>query len=74
MEKELRARLSSFNSAGLMSVGRTPTATTGGVGGQPIVVNTTVELDGKAVGQNTKRFLLNDRRFNPPQKRGPNAV
>ena len=70
-EKELRARLSQFNSAGLARGGNIATGVT--TAKQPISVTVVSTLDGKVVGQNTKKFLLNDRRFNPPQKRGPNA-
>jgi hypothetical protein len=73
-EKELRARLSRFNSAGIASAGTSRTASTFPGAGAPIVVNTTVMLDGQRVGQSTKRFLANDRRHNPPQKRGPNSA
>jgi hypothetical protein len=41
---------------------------------QTINLTTTVQLDGDKVGQSVKRFNNKDRRRNPPQKRGPNAV
>ena len=69
--KQLEARLTRFNPAGLARIPIAPTAVAAGAaaGGQPVVVNSTITLDGQKVGQNTKRFLLNDRRFNPPSRR-----
>lgn len=47
-----------------------------GPGGGPIVVesNTTVEIDGEAVGRSQKKVTEKDRRRNPRQKRGPNSA
>jgi len=39
----------------------------------PIVVNTEVKLDGKTVGQSTKKANQAEARRNPRQKRGPNT-
>lgn len=65
----LRARLSPYSIGGLGRIPIGPQPVMAAAGGQPIVVNTTVELDGKKVGQSTKRFLQNDRRHNPVSRR-----
>jgi hypothetical protein len=73
MEKELRARLSNFNSAGIGLAGaRRPT---GGFGSQPVVVenHTTVTMDGEVVTRQVTRSQQKARRRNPRQKRGPNG-
>jgi hypothetical protein len=72
-ERELRARLSKFNSAGIAISSRPGTA--GGFGvaaGAPrdTVVHTTINLDGAKVATNTTRHQQTRRRRNPPQKRG----
>ena len=51
--------------------------TSPGLGGdrpsdRPIVVNTTVQLDGQAVGKSTTRVQQKQNRSDPPQRRGPN--
>lgn len=65
--KKLEQRFTRFSPSGL---GRIPqpggTFTTAQ---QPFVANITVELDGKKVGQSTKRFLQNDARHNPKPRR-----
>ena len=71
LEKELRARLSSFNSAGKALAGA-QTRTTGTFrGGAPVTqTNITVEIDGEAVGRATRKTDQKNRRRNPVQKRG----
>jgi hypothetical protein len=72
-ERELRQRLSGFNSAGIANAGNRPTGG-GFVGGQqPVVVNTTVVLDGEKVGRSTTRHQQKDKRRNPKAKRGPRS-
>ena len=70
MERELRARLSSFNSAGLSLAGtRGPTGNFRG--GVPVIQsNVTVELDGEVVGRGTRKSNQKNARRNPVQKRG----
>lgn len=68
VRRQLTERLTRFSPIGLGSIPVAPSASTASAG-QPIVVHTTVELDGKQVGQSTKRFLQNDRRHNPPSRR-----
>jgi hypothetical protein len=73
MEKELRARLSNFNSAGVGLAGaRRPT---GGFSSQPVVIenHTTVQLDGETVGRSITKTQQKAKRRNPTQKRGPNS-
>ena len=75
LERELRARLSGFNSAGLALDGLTRPGRTTGVGAisQPIVVNATVvsELDGQVIAKSTTRAQVKTAR-GTRQKRGPN--
>ncbi|HKQ18251.1 MAG TPA: hypothetical protein VJW75_00760 [Candidatus Eisenbacteria bacterium] len=73
-EKELRARLSSFNSAGkaLAGGGNRPTGSFFVPGGQPVEIHTTVTLDGEVVGRNVRKSNQKNARRNPVQKRGPN--
>jgi hypothetical protein len=72
-ERELRQRLSGFNSAGVGNArGNRPTGNFVG-GQQPIVVNTTVTLDGKVVGNSVTKTQQKDRRRNPKAKRGPRS-
>jgi hypothetical protein len=67
--RELRARLSSFNSAGLANAGTTrPSGTFRG--GPVTEVHTTVNLDGQVVGNSVTRSQQKDRKRNPVQKRG----
>lgn len=74
--RELRGRLSSFNSAGLAPAGATPgTRTTGGfTGGTGIVVenNVTVAIDGQKFSAVVTKQQQKTKRRNPKQKRGPN--
>lgn len=75
--RELRSRLSSFNSAGMALAGA-PTGSVGAFGmlvpAQPTTVNTTVELDGRVVARNTTKHQQVRSRRNPPQKRGPHGI
>jgi hypothetical protein len=67
--RELRARLSSFNSAGLANAGTTrPSGTFRG--GPVTEIHTTVNLDGQVVGKSVTRSQQKDRKRNPVQKRG----
>lgn len=75
--KEIRARLSRFDSTGRALV---PVATGGNVFmptnpgfGNAIVINTTVELDGEVAGRSVTRHQEKRSRRNPKQRRGPNA-
>lgn len=43
-------------------------------GQPPIVVESTVNIDGEAVGRSQKKVTEKDRRRNPRQKRGPNSA
>jgi hypothetical protein len=73
-QREARARLSSFNSAGRALAGdRRPTGQF--TGGQPIVIQneTTVNMDGETVGRNVTRTQQKQKRRNPKQKRGPRS-
>jgi hypothetical protein len=73
-ERQARARLSSFNSAGRsLSGDRRPTGNFRD--GQPIVVESTtnVNLDGETVGRNVTRTQQKQKRRNPKQKRGPRS-
>jgi hypothetical protein len=72
VERELRARLSSFNAAGRGNRGSRPTGGFAG-GNQPINVNTTVMLDGEVVGRNVTKTQQKGKRRNPPAKRGPRS-
>lgn len=76
LAKELRARVSGFNSAGLALAGK-PIVRGQSFSGMatmpPINLTTTVVLDKQKVGQSNKRFNQSDVRRNPPQKRGPNG-
>jgi hypothetical protein len=72
-EREARARLSSLSSTGRQLSGSSrPTGGFGG-SGQPITVNTTVNLDGERVGRNVTRTQQKGKRRNPPAKRGPRS-
>jgi hypothetical protein len=74
--RELRGRLSGFNTRGLAlatAAAPAPTAGFGGVlGGILVESHVTVELDGERVGRAVTRSQQKTRRRNPPQKRGPN--
>jgi hypothetical protein len=71
--RAIRQRLSRFNSAGRTPAGSGTRSTSGNfVDDRPIVVNTTINLDGHKVATNTTRHQQKGRRRNPPQKRGPN--
>jgi hypothetical protein len=73
-EREARARLSSFNSAGRSLAGnRRPTGSF--TGGAPITVevHNTTTLDGETVGRNVTRTQQKQKRRNPKQKRGPRS-
>jgi hypothetical protein len=74
MERELRARLSSFNSAGLALAGG-GTRPTGRFVVPPTIVEShvRVELDGEPVARSVTRSQQKQRRRNPKQKRGPNS-
>lgn len=75
MERELRARLSSFNSAGkaLAGGGNRPTGSFVVGSGAPVQVETTVVLDGEVVGRSVRKSNQKNARRNPRQKSGPNA-
>ena len=75
LEKELRARLSSFNSAGLSLPGARLQPTGGFVGPSGMVVenHNTIVLDGDVVARTVTRSQQRQRRRNPKQKTGPNA-
>lgn len=75
-ERELRGRLSHFNTAGRRLAGSGSKATGGGgfVDDRPIVVHTTVNIDGQKVANNTTRHQQKTRRRNPQQKRGPHRI
>jgi hypothetical protein len=77
LTRELRSRLSEFNSAGVALAG-TPAGSVGAFGmlvpAQPTTVNTTVELDGRVVARNTTKHQQVRSRRNPPQKRGPHGI
>lgn len=75
MEKELRARLSSFNSAGVGLAGTKRPTGRFVSGQQPVVVesHTTVTLDGDVVGRNVTKSQQKTKRRNTKQKRGPNS-
>jgi len=66
-ERQVRARLSNFNSAGVALAG----AQVPGASGGEFVVHTTVNLDGQKVASNTTKHQQKSRRRNPQQKRGP---
>jgi hypothetical protein len=68
LERELRARLSSFNSAGRsLALDRIPN---GQFAGAPQDINLTVKLDGQVIANNTTRYQQKTDRRNPRQKRG----
>ena len=72
--KELKARLSNFNSAGVgLSAGVAASASgvAFGAGVPNVIVN--VELDGQKVAKSVTVHQQKRARSNPPQKRGPNA-
>lgn len=76
MERQLRARLSRFNTGGQALAANLPAATVGvGVRPNAIVVenHNTIALDGDVVARNVTRSQQKRRRRNPPQKRGPNS-
>ncbi len=76
-EKELRARLSSFNSAGKQLAGATrPTGSFGGgtFAKNDVVINLTTMLDGQVVAQTTSKHQVAAARRNPAQKRGMNRA
>jgi hypothetical protein len=76
LEKQLRARLSSFNSAGRAVAGAQITPSgffRGGVPAVPIMIENTITLDGEIVSRNTTRHQQKNARRNPRQKTGPNA-
>lgn len=75
LEKELRARLSGFNSSGVALAGKPVPAFRTGAGVAPIVVTNvnTVTLDGEVVGRTVTRSQQKAGRRNPRQKRGPNT-
>lgn len=72
--REIRGRLSGFNSAGLALAGGPSFQTGGFVGGRAIVVesHTTVQLDGHTLGKTVTRSQQKAKRRNPAQRRGPN--
>ena len=74
-EKLLKARLSSFNSAGLGLGGKQPTLPSSPLGSAPVTVwsQVTVELDGDVVGRSVTKSQQKAGRRNPRQKRGPNT-
>lgn len=74
LEKELRARLSGFNSAGVGLAGATrPTGSFVGVKPPDNVIHVTVDLDGQTVAKNTTRHQQKTARRNPKSKRGPRS-
>lgn len=78
-ERELRARLSNFNSAGVGFAGANQTTRTGSFQGgtrENIVIenNVTVEIDGKKITATVTKQQQKARRRNPLQKRGPNRA
>jgi hypothetical protein len=76
VEKELRARLSSFNSAGRsLSATTRPNGMFVVPGRQPVVVesHTTINMDNDVVARSVTRSQQRTRRRNPAQKRGPNT-
>lgn len=75
LEKELRARLSSFNSAGKALAGGGTRPTGQFVGGPTIVVenHNTVQLDDDVVARSVTKSQQKSRRRNTKQKRGPNS-
>jgi len=66
-ERQVKARLSNFNSAGVALANAQAPGTSGG----QFVVHTTVNLDGQKVASNTTKHQQKSRRRNPQQKRGP---
>lgn len=79
LEKELRARLSSFNSAGKALASGTQRPSGQFVGGaitsrtNVVESHVTVQLDNDVVGRAVTRTQQKSRRRNPTQKRGPNS-
>jgi hypothetical protein len=75
-ERALRGRLSHFNTAGRRLAGSGSRTTGGGgfVDDRPIVVNTTVNIDGQKVATSTTKHQQKMRRRNPQQKRGPHRI
>jgi hypothetical protein len=67
-ERQIRARLSHFNSAGVGLQGS-------GAGSQAVQVNSTVvvDLDGKTVAKNTTKHQSRSRNVNTSQRNGPSA-
>jgi hypothetical protein len=73
-QREARARLSSFNSAGRALAGdRRPTGQFNSGGPVTIENTTTVNLDGETVGRNVTKTQQKNKRRNPKQKRGPRS-
>ena len=76
--RELRSRLSGFNTAGRAIAQPKSGPGKGSFAGSesPVVVEShvTVNLDGKKVGQAVTRSQQRNRRRNPLQKRGPNRA
>jgi hypothetical protein len=72
--RELRGRLSSFNTAGLALAGAGGGGDGGFVGRNPIVVesHTNLYVDGQKLTSVVTRNQQKTKRRNPPQKRGPN--
>lgn len=73
--RELRGRLSSFNSAGLAPAGSRNRPSGGGfTGGTGFVIenNLTVTIDGQKIAAIITRHQQKQKRRNPKQKRGPN--
>lgn len=70
--RELRGRLSGFNSAGIALADKA--APSGSFAGGPVVVesHTTVQLDGHTVAKSVTRNQQKRNRRNPAQRRGPN--
>ena len=69
----IRARLSGFNTAGRALAGQGTRSKAGQfVDDRPIVIHTTVNLDGVKVATNTTKHQQRSARRNPRQKRGPN--
>lgn len=72
--RELQSRLSHVNSSGLALAGNPRIPTGNFAGGQPIAVDSTVNvfLDGDQITRTVTRGQQVTKRRNPPQKRGPN--
>lgn len=73
--RELRGRLSNFNSAGMGNAGANNNRSTGGfTGGTGFVIenNVTVAIDGQKFSAVVTKQQQKQKRRNPKQKRGPN--